>query len=111
MASLRSIFLATILCLLYTSSAFVYKPLPPALHARSDSSKACITDVDNDLYGTGVRIGLYPQWGSGFILRNLASWDARSRVRTASNIITAAIAVATVVNIMKRNALSVDYLL
>ena len=69
------------------------------------------TNADNDLYGKGVRVGLYLQWASGFILRNLESWETRSRVRTISNTLCAAIALATVVNVLKGSALSIDYLL
>lgn len=92
-------------------------PQSPALSllssraANSGSSTDCTTDVDNDLYGKGVRIGLYLQWASGFILRQLESWETRARVRISSNIITGALAIATAVNIAQGSALSVDYLL
>jgi hypothetical protein len=79
--------------------------------ANSGPNTDCTTDVDNDLYGKGVRIGLYLQWASGFILRQLESWETRARVRISSNIITGALAIATAVNIAQGSALSVDYLL
>lgn len=93
-------------------------PLPPPhyfpLFSRADNSAPnsdCTTNVDNDLYGTGVRIGLYLQWASGFILRQLESWEVRARVRTTSNVLVGAVAIATAINISQGSALSVDYLL
>ncbi|MCJ1483267.1 hypothetical protein MMC06_003434 [Schaereria dolodes] len=71
----------------------------------------CTTIGDGDLYGKGVRIGLYLQWASGFILRNLGSWDRVSAVRTTSNIICASLALTTAINCVKGNALSFDYLI
>ncbi|KAI9769052.1 MAG: hypothetical protein M1839_003816 [Geoglossum umbratile] len=77
----------------------------------SKATAKCETNADNDLYGQGVRIGLYLQWASGFVLRNLESWETRSRVRTVSNTICAAVVLATVVNVLKGSAMSIDYLL
>ncbi|KAF7538460.1 hypothetical protein G7054_g2876 [Neopestalotiopsis clavispora] len=99
------------------ASAAPSLPQSPALSllssraTNSGSNTDCTTDVDNDLYGKGVRIGLYLQWASGFILRQLESWETRARVRISSNIITGALAIATAVNIAQGSALSVDYLL
>lgn len=71
----------------------------------------CATTTDTDLYGTGIRIGMYLQWLAGFILRNSSSFETRPQVRTASNILASAVALATVMNVVQGTALSVDYLL
>src|SRR5215471_15522187 len=86
----------------------------PFLSRRADTSNPhdqCTTVADNDLYGTGVRIGMYLQWAAGFALRNFESWETRPRVRTASNILASAVALATAINVCRGTALSVDYLL
>lgn len=71
----------------------------------------CRTIADNDLYGRGVRIGMYLQWASGFVLRNFETWETRARVRTTTNVLATAVALATVINVCQGTALSVDYLL
>src|SRR6187402_1398445 len=63
---------------------------------RSDE---CKTQGDGDLYGIGVRLGIYLQWASGFILRNIGSWELVSRVRTTSNVLCSALALAAAINI------------
>lgn len=100
--------------LAFICTTFAFPTSSTTLDHRSaldSNSKDCVTNADNDLYGRGVRIGLYLQWASGFILRNFDSFEVRSRVRVVSNTLCAAIALATVVNIMKGSALSIDYLL
>lgn len=82
--------------------------LSPRLVTPEDQ---CATITDVDLYGTGIRIGMYLQWAAGFILRNSPCFEARPRVRTASNILASAVALATVINICQGTALSVDYLM
>jgi hypothetical protein len=71
----------------------------------------CATTTDTDLYGTGIRIGMYLQWLAGFILRNSSNFEICPQVRTASNILASAVALATVINVVQGTALSVDYLL
>ncbi|KAH8744266.1 hypothetical protein F5883DRAFT_511743 [Diaporthe sp. PMI_573] len=75
-----------------------------------DSS--CAAVGDGDLYGLGVRLGLYFQWCAGFLLRNLdGSWKSISTVRTANNTLSYALNLAVVINTVKGTALSVDYLI
>jgi len=74
-------------------------------------SITCTAVGDSDIYGLGVRIGLYLQWLSGFILRNIGSWDTVARVRTANNALCAALALAAAINIVDGKALSIDYLI
>jgi hypothetical protein len=52
-----------------------------SLGRRELSGKECITTGDGDIYGLGVRIGLYLQWAAAFILRLLGSWSRISEVR------------------------------
>lgn len=108
MAHVKVAVRVTTLAFISTSCAF---PTFTVDHRTVLDSNDCVTNADNDLFGKGVRIGLYLQWASGFILRNLGSFEVWSRVRTVSNTLCAAIALATVVNILEENALSVDYLL
>jgi hypothetical protein len=58
-----------------------------------------------------VRIGLYLQWASTFILRNLGSWDRISQARTVTNALCGAIALAAAINVLDGSALAIDYLL
>jgi hypothetical protein len=83
----------------------------PALSSRLSTSRSCDTPGDGDIYGLGVRIGLYLQWAAGLILRLLGSWPRISEVRTANNVLCGALALATAINVVNGSALSVDYLL
>ncbi|RYP44607.1 hypothetical protein DL768_008928 [Monosporascus sp. mg162] len=92
-------------------AAFSILGSPVATSSALSKREDCLTEGDGDLYGLGVRLGLYLQWAAGFILRNLGSWETVSRVRTASNTLCSAIAVAAAINLTAGTALSVDYLL
>ncbi|KAH6668538.1 hypothetical protein B0J14DRAFT_168813 [Halenospora varia] len=98
-----------------TSLAYAHPSSNFMLTPRADGTTPdnhCATIANNDLYGKGVRIGMYLQWAAGFLLRNFdETWEARSRVRTSSNILASAVALATVINICQGIALSVDCLL
>ena len=82
-----------------------------SLIRRETQSADCATIGDGDIYGIGVRIGLYLQWASTFILRNLGSWDRIRQVRQATNCICGALALAAAINVIDGSALSIDYLL
>ncbi|KAK4234624.1 hypothetical protein C8A03DRAFT_37601, partial [Achaetomium macrosporum] len=72
----------------------------------------CAVDGDGDLYGLGVRLGLYLQWLAGFLLRNFdGSWETISAVRTANNVLCSTLVLAIVVNTTKGTALPTDYLI
>jgi len=71
----------------------------------------CVTLGDGDLYGKGVRIGLYLQWLSTFLLRQLGSWELKERLRTDTNIICGAIMLTAALNILNGRASTIDYLL
>ncbi|KAH8169130.1 hypothetical protein LIA77_11256 [Sarocladium implicatum] len=71
----------------------------------------CVNIGDGDVYGLGVRLGLYLLWASGFIVRLLGSWPRVSAVRTTNNILCGALALAEFVRLIDGSALSVDYLL
>jgi hypothetical protein len=107
--------LSLLALLFYVTSLASTAPLSSSsLSPRADTPTPddhCRTIADNDLYGRGVRIGMYLQWAAGFVLRNFESWESRARVRTASNVLAAAVALATVINVCQGTALSVDYLL
>ncbi|KAM7210752.1 hypothetical protein V8F06_013864 [Rhypophila decipiens] len=62
---------------------------------------------NGDIYGLGVRIGLYLQWASGYI----GSWESLARVRTVNNVFGGAISLAAAIDIATGSALSIDYLL
>ncbi|KAK4208547.1 hypothetical protein QBC37DRAFT_325534 [Rhypophila decipiens] len=66
---------------------------------------------NGDIYGLGVRIGLYLQWASGFILRDIGSWESLARMRTVNNVLGGALALAAAIDIAAGSALSVDYLI
>jgi len=89
-------------------------PVPLAISlliTRERPSADCTTNGDGDIYGIGVRIGLYLQWASTFILRNLGSWERISQVRQATNCLCGALALAAGINVIEGSALSIDYLL
>ena len=71
----------------------------------------CVTQGDGDLYGKGVRIGLYLQWLSTFLLRQLGSWELKERLRTGTNIICGAIMLTAALSILNGRASTIDYLL
>ena len=71
----------------------------------------CTIAGDGDLYGPGVRIGLYLQWAAGFVLRHHGSWAKVSTVRVASNTICSALALTTAIKTAKGDALALDYLI
>jgi hypothetical protein len=66
---------------------------------------------DSDIYGLGVSVGLYLQWLSGFVLRNIGSWYTVARVRTVNNALCAALALAAAINVVDGKALSINYLI
>jgi hypothetical protein len=75
-------------------------------------SSQCITAGDGDLYGLGVRVGLYLQCAAGFLLRNFnGSWKTISAVRMANNVLCTPIVLAAMVNSVRGTALSTDYLI
>ncbi|CAI7663977.1 unnamed protein product [Penicillium pancosmium] len=72
----------------------------------------CTTEGNGDLYGVGVRTGLYLQWAAGFLLRNWnGSWKTISAVRVVNNAICYAIIVTMIIGQAKGSALSLDFLL
>lgn len=81
------------------------------LPRQNTPSDPCANLGDGDIYGRGVRIGLYLLWASGFILRLLGSWPRISGIRTTNNILCGALALAEFINIIDGSALSIDYLL
>src|SRR5277367_6568043 len=76
-------------------------PTPEKQTSTADTlvirSEICTVVGDSDIYGLGVRVGLYLQWLSGFLLRNIGSWDTVARVRTANNALCAALALAAAI--------------
>jgi ankyrin repeat protein len=75
-------------------------------------SSECTNIGDGDLYGLGVRIGLYLQWAAGFLLRNFnGSWETISAVRMANNVLCSTLVLAVIINSIKGTALSTDYLI
>ncbi|KAK2729861.1 hypothetical protein CKAH01_10026 [Colletotrichum kahawae] len=72
----------------------------------------CHNTGDGDLYGIGVRIGLYVQWFAGLLLRNHhSSWQTISTVRAANNVLGISIMVASIVNTARGVTLVTDFLL
>lgn len=74
-------------------------------------SPSCKVAGDSDIYGLGVRIGLYLQWLLGFILRNIGSWDIVTRVWTVNNSLCAALTLAAAIKTIDGAAFAIDYLL
>ncbi|KAJ5733369.1 hypothetical protein N7493_002155 [Penicillium malachiteum] len=81
------------------------------IHDVRIRSQECANQGDSDVYGLGVRVGLYLQWLASFILRNIGSWDTMTSVRTANNALCIALALAETIRIVERKALAIDYLL
>ncbi|KAH8422365.1 ankyrin repeat domain-containing protein [Aspergillus melleus] len=72
----------------------------------------CTTQGDGDLYGLGVRLGLYLQWIAGLLLRNCnGSWETISAVRIANNILCFSLILTLVIYTAEGSTLSVDYLI
>lgn len=74
-------------------------------------SDPCTNIGDGDIYGLGVRLGLYMLWASGFIVRLLGSWPRVSVIRTTNNILCGALILAEFIHLIDGSALSIDYLL
>lgn len=72
----------------------------------------CSTSGDGDLYGLGVRLGLYFQWAAGFLLRNFnGSWKTISTVRMANNALGISISLATMINTHRGLSEVTDFLI
>ncbi|KAI9040400.1 ankyrin repeat domain-containing protein [Aspergillus affinis] len=72
----------------------------------------CTTQGDGDLYGLGVRLGLYLQWIAGLLLRNCnGSWETISAVRIANNVLCFSLILTLVIYTAEGSTLSVDYLI
>ncbi|KAF9869301.1 hypothetical protein CkaCkLH20_13218 [Colletotrichum karsti] len=72
----------------------------------------CLTEGNGDLYGIGVRLGLYFQWAAGFLLRNFSgSWRTISAVRMANNALGLSLMLATMINTSRGLSLSTDFLI
>lgn len=71
----------------------------------------CDIPGDGDLYGIGVRLGLYLQWLAGFLLRNMdGTWKTISSVRTANTALSAALNLCVVINAARGVGSPIDYL-
>ena len=71
---------------------------------------SCTVQGDGNLYGLGVRLGLYFQWLSGFLLRNMdSSWSTISVVRTASNAISSALNLSVAIKTVRGSGLPINY--
>jgi hypothetical protein len=74
--------------------------------------EVCTVAGDGDLYGIGVRIGLYFQWVAGLLLRNMdGSWRTISQVRTSNMAISTALNLCVAINTVRGVSLSIDYLI
>lgn len=72
----------------------------------------CYNSGDGDLYGLGVRLGLYFQWSAGFLLRTFdSSWKTLSAVRVVNNCISLAVVLSAMVNTTRGLALATDFLI
>lgn len=104
--------ISTILIATFLAQATQAIPIrKPSHYSQAIRSRTCESESDGDIYGPGVRVGLYLQWLSGFILRNIGSWDTMSKVRTVNNALCIALALAAAISVVDRKALSIDYLL
>ncbi|KAE8148899.1 ankyrin repeat-containing domain protein [Aspergillus avenaceus] len=73
---------------------------------------SCQTAGNGDLYGLGVRIGLYLQCAAGFLLRNFnGSWKTISTVRVTNNAICYSVILTLIIQYAQGAALSTDFLL
>lgn len=72
----------------------------------------CQNNGDGDLYGIGVRIGLYLQCAAGVLLRNHhSSWQTISAVRVTNNVLGISIMIALTANTSRGVTLVTDFLL
>jgi len=106
--------------LLPTTTGISFPKLQPRDDHPSPSPPSnCETEGNGDLYGKGVRIGLYLQCFATIIIRELGTWQRgierigiRSgvgRVRTGTNVICGSIMLSCTISIFNRQALPIDY--
>ncbi|KAK6527294.1 hypothetical protein TWF281_010481 [Arthrobotrys megalospora] len=86
-------------------------PLPDPQGGSVELPKLCAIQGTSDLYGLGVRIGLYLHWLSTFILRHRRSWQRKSIVRATTNVVCGSLLISLLANFAYHTALPVDYLI
>jgi hypothetical protein len=70
----------------------------------------CTIPGDGDLYGIGVRLGLYLQWLAGFLLRNMdGTWKTISSVRTTNTALSTALNLCAVISAVRGIGSPIDY--
>ncbi|KAK4199856.1 hypothetical protein QBC40DRAFT_202048, partial [Triangularia verruculosa] len=71
----------------------------------------CTIPGDGDLYGIGVRLGLYLQWLAGFLLRNMdGTFKTISSVRTANTALSTALNLCVVISAVRGVGSPIHYL-
>ncbi|OJJ31380.1 hypothetical protein ASPWEDRAFT_45321 [Aspergillus wentii DTO 134E9] len=73
----------------------------------------CTNHVSGELYGIGIRLGLYLHWAALLILRasGRGSWSTLSRIRMSVNLISCMIFSKLVSDIVHSRSLSLDFLI
>ncbi|KAF3150291.1 hypothetical protein TWF569_004683 [Orbilia oligospora] len=90
-------------------------PIPrsrlPAPAPKLDLPQKCPIHGSSELYGLGVRLGLYFQWLSTMLLRYRRSWGRKSTVRGITNLTCVSLFISLVTNLANDTSLSIDYLI
>ncbi|KAF9884491.1 hypothetical protein FE257_001678 [Aspergillus nanangensis] len=72
----------------------------------------CSRSGSSEIYGLGIRLGLYLTWAACQLLHHLGgSWATLNRTRTTGNAISATVILLLTIHTARGNTLDIDYLL
>ncbi|KAF3228100.1 hypothetical protein TWF191_003038 [Orbilia oligospora] len=111
----KSFLLFCFLALVALQQSVTALPIPrPRLFApapKLELSQRCPIRGSSELYGLGVRLGLYLQWLSTMLLRYRRSWGRKSTVRGITNLTCVSLFISLVSNLANGTSLSIDHLI
>ncbi|KAF3209913.1 hypothetical protein TWF679_007137 [Orbilia oligospora] len=111
----KSFLLFCFLALVALQQSVTALPIPrPRLFApapKLELSQRCPIHGSSELYGLGVRLGLYLQWLSTMLLRYRRSWGRKSTVRGITNLTCVSLFISLVSNLANGTSLSIDHLI
>ncbi|KAF3286219.1 hypothetical protein TWF970_009765 [Orbilia oligospora] len=111
----KSFLLFCFLALVALQQPVTALPIPrPRLAApapKLELPQRCPIHGSSELYGLGVRLGLYLQWLSTMLLRYRRSWGRKSTVRGITNLTCVSLFVSLVTNLANGTSLSIDHLI
>ncbi|KAF3314691.1 hypothetical protein TWF173_004504 [Orbilia oligospora] len=111
----KSFLLFCFLALVALQQPVTALPIPrPRLAApapKLELPQRCPIHGSSELYGLGVRLGIYLQWLSTMLLRYRRSWGRKSTVRGITNLTCVSLFVSLVTNLANGTSLSIDHLI